>query len=336
MGKPLLVVSIDAEEEGLWSDSYRADGNTCRNIAHLPRLHAIFARLRVKPTYLVDYPVATDATACAILRELSAGGACEIGAHLHPWCTPPLERDGARVPVTYAHQLPPEMQAAKLERLCSAIADSLAVRPTSYRAGRWGFAASTVGVLERLGFVVDSSVKPLWWDPSRGGPSFIRAPQSAYRLDRGDVCRPGDSSLIEVPATVGFVGEHGSAWEQVTRLLWPAPGLRRWLEWLGRRALLPEVYPLEDMCALTDRLIARGVSVLNLTLHSSATLAGATPFARDEREVERLCARVEGLLEHALGRHGALPVRLSDVPARLREPEPRPAARPLVAAAAFG
>jgi len=314
MGRPALVVSIDTEEEGLWSNVYRPVGNSCRNVTWLPRLHQLFTRLGVKPTYLIDYPVATDRAARSILNDLSAASAAEIGAHLHPWCTPPLER-GARGRVTYAHQLPAAVQQAKLETLCAAIASGFGVRPTSYRAGRWGFDASTVPVLERLGFTVDTSVRPLWWDRATGAPSFRRAPVGPYRLDRGDASRAGDSSVVEVPVSSAFVGPLPALMTRAAAFVPAAPGMLYALELVGLRSLLPEQQTLAEMCTLVDALVARGVPVLNVMFHSPSAMPGATPFVRDRAQLERFVARVEGLLEHARTRHDALPLGLSEVPA---------------------
>lgn len=317
MTKPILVVSIDTEEEGLWSGSYRPVANSCRNIERLPRAHELFRRLGVKPTYLVDHPVAADATARRILVDLAAGGAAEIGAHLHPWCTPPLEAHRAAAPVTYPHRLPAALQEAKLAGLCRTIRDAFGRWPTAYRAGRWGFDRSTVPVLERLGFAVDTSVYPLWWDGERGGPSFRRAPQAPYRLDAADITRPGSGAVVEIPASAGFIGRLARTFERATRLFPAAPGLRRVLVRLGLCALQPEAYPLDVMRALVDEHVARALPVLNVAFHSSALLPAATPFVRDGRELDAFMARLEGILEHALGRHRAIPLGLSEVPARL-------------------
>jgi hypothetical protein len=308
MRRPALIVGIDTEEEGLWSGGYRAEGNSCRNIEHLPRLHAICARLRVKPTYLVDHPVATNSAACSILRELAASGGAEIGAHLHPWATPPFRPDGTRPEQTYPNKLPPVWQLEKLRQLRDAIVLGLHVVPRAYRAGRWGFDRSTVPVLLALGFTVDSSVTPLWWDPERGGPSFVEASLSPHRLAEG---------LMEVPVSCGFVGQHAAGWERWVRRVAPLPGLRRVMVGLGYCSLQPEVYPLEAMCALADQLMERELPVLNIAFHSSTAVAGATPFARDRADLDRFAGRLEGLLEHLLGRWQATPLGLSEVPGYL-------------------
>jgi hypothetical protein len=308
--RPALVVTVDTEEEGLWSGIYRPHGNPCRNIEHLPRAHEIFARLGVRPTYLVAHAAVEDDGARRVLASLVPSS--EIGAHLHPWCTPPLLPGGTRPQNTYAHHLPPELQAAKLETLSRALVDGLGVRPRVYRAGRWGFGASTVPVLERLGILVDSSVDPLWWDSEPGGPAFLGAPQRPYRLDRADVTRAGDSEVLEVPVSTAIVGGwRGLALERVVRALAPRRGMRRLLLRAGLGSLKPEHYPLDVMRAVADELARRGAPVFNVAFHSSTLLPGATPFARDAAGVDAFLARLDGLLRHLLGRHEAVPLGLS-------------------------
>lgn len=314
---PLVVVSIDTEEERPRSDAFRAIGNSCRNVDELPRLDAVFRRLGVRPTYLVAWAVAADEHARSILRELADGGRAEIGAHLHPWCTPPLLPGGTRARATFPHRLRREVQRLKIAVLRRAITGGLGVTPTSYRAGRWGFDRSTVPILEELGFTVDASVKPLWWDDRSGGASFIAAPQVPYRLDADDAGRPGRSGIVEVPVSAAIVGRRGSLWEHAARLLPPLPGLHRVVHGVGWRALLPEVHALDELRALADELGARRAPLFHVSFRSSALLAGATRYVRDDIEVRCFVARVEALLEHLRGRHHARPATLSEVPARL-------------------
>jgi hypothetical protein len=321
--QPLLVVSIDTEEEGLWSGRYRASQNSCRNVERLPRVHAVFERLGVIPTYLVDYPVAADHTAGSILRELAAGGRGEIGAHLHPWCTPPLYPGGEAPRRSFPCRLPPWQQEAKLETLCRAIELNLGARPTSYRAGRWGFDHTTVPVLEKLGILVDSSVNTLWWQREDGGPYHAPAPQVPYRLGQRDVCRSGSSGVVEVPVNRVVVGSAGVALEPIFRRAPPVPGLRWVMCRLGLRSLSVEEHSLGELREVVDTMAARGLPVFNVTFHSSAVLPGASPYVRDERELDGFVARLEALLEHVRGRHGAASLGLSAVAARFGLEEKR-------------
>ena len=90
---PLLLVIIDTEEEFDWSRPLSRDNTSVTSIAAQPRAHDLFAKYGIVPTYVIDYPVATSDLAIRTLGELAAGGACEIGAHLHPWVNPPDTED---------------------------------------------------------------------------------------------------------------------------------------------------------------------------------------------------------------------------------------------------
>jgi hypothetical protein len=93
--------------------------------------------------------------------------------------------------------------------------------------------------------------------------------------------------------------------------------MRMLMRGLGLRALNPEEHPLADLRAVADTIAARGLPVFNVFFHSSALLPGATPYVRDAAALERFLARVQGLVEHILGRHHAVSLGLSSVPAHL-------------------
>src|SRR5213594_3203042 len=90
-----LLVGIDTEGDNQWDAEARAN-QRFENIDALPRLHALFERHGVRPTSVVTHPVATDPSSVAVLRELVARGACEIGAHHHAWETPPCSAEDVR------------------------------------------------------------------------------------------------------------------------------------------------------------------------------------------------------------------------------------------------
>src|SRR5438045_2912616 len=151
----LLIVSVDTEE-----DNWRPcrDGVTIENIRELPRLDALFQRLGVRATYFTTYQVAIHEWAAATLRQLRADGA-EIGAHLHPWNTPPL--DEAFLPRnSMLTNLPAGLQFAKLERLTDSLRSAIGRRPRAFRAGRYALGPEAARALVRCGYAVDSSVTP--------------------------------------------------------------------------------------------------------------------------------------------------------------------------------
>ena len=80
---PRLIVFVDAEEEFQWH-TYSPDVRSVRNILLQPRAQEILDRFGIKPTYLVDYPVASQVEGYETLRRIAEEGRCTIGAQLHP------------------------------------------------------------------------------------------------------------------------------------------------------------------------------------------------------------------------------------------------------------
>ncbi len=175
MAPPIyLVVSIDTEEDN-WNSIQ--NGITLENIRELSRHHAFLGSLRLRPTY---YPVLSAPWAAEIVHEIGADGNVEVGAHLHPWNTPPFE-DEFMPRHTMLKNLPYNLQLARVEALRNAFEQTLGAAPTSFRAGRFGRGASTIAVLIKTGFRVDSSIIPfVSLEFAREGAGFVGAPMSCY------------------------------------------------------------------------------------------------------------------------------------------------------------
>jgi hypothetical protein len=299
----LLLVSIDTEEDN-WEPARR--GITVENIRDLPRLDRFFERLGVRATYFTSYQVAITPWAADILGGIAAGGCAEIGAHLHPWNTPPLEEPFV-TRNTLTMNLPSSLQIAKIRSLTEALESTLGRRPVSFRAGRWGFGAATGAALLECGYRVDSSVTPfIAWDDFDEGASHMWAPVDMYRLDpSGDphVAVPG-GPLVEVPISSGYSRLPWSVWSRVhsvldLRALRPLRlvGVASRLGVIRHITLCPETETVSDMFTLSQRLIDQGVSHLHLTLHSTSLRPGLSPFTTSATEVERLYATVESFVQ---------------------------------------
>src|SRR5207249_90195 len=148
-----LVITIDTEEDN-WGYS-RQGTVTFRNIEKLHNLQRLFGEFGVKATYLITYPVATDPRSVAILKELSSENGCEIGAHCHPWNTPPFEEENTEWNSMLCN-LDANLQYAKVKTLHKTIRESLGVEAVSFRAGRWGYSREVGLTLTRLGYKVDT------------------------------------------------------------------------------------------------------------------------------------------------------------------------------------
>jgi peptidoglycan/xylan/chitin deacetylase (PgdA/CDA1 family) len=311
----VVLVTIDTEEDN-WEP--RPGDATVENIRELPRLDDFLRRFGVRATYFTTYQVATAPWAAATLRTVRDGGA-EIGAHLHPWNTPPRAA-GPEHQSTMVKNLPPAMQRAKIEQLTAALADAFGAAPTTFRAGRYGLGPTTVGALLQCGYRVDSSVTPyVNWEDTDGGPNFIGAPLDAYRLTPGrDPRHPDpDGPLLEIPVSAGYTRSPFSVLDRTRRILAARP-LRAFrlagLAWragvIKRTVLNPEIHSPRDMLDLSRQLIRRGVRHLNLTWHTPSLRPGLSPFVTTEADRERFYGAIESYLE---GLAGMVSIRFATV-----------------------
>jgi len=298
-------MGIDTEADDQWSEAGRRRLSV-RNAERLPRLQSLCDAFGVRPSYLVTHEMATRKESADVLRGLAREGRCEIGAHLHPWTSPPFRPEDASAH-TYPHNLPPDLLERQMADLTAAIEQGLGSRPTTYRAGRNGLDGRSLPILERLGYTVDTSVDPLFNERRKGGPAFAGAPLVPYHPDYRDVRRAGGARILEVPISAATSPPLPKAAEAIYARLPPIPwrgALRR----LGLRAvwLRPSYAALPDMVAFASRLARARVPCFNIIFHSSELLAGGSPYTPDEASVSRFLDDLKRLLEHLTARLGAV------------------------------
>ena len=308
-----LLVGIDTEGDNQWDAEARRD-QRFENIYALPRLHAMFARHGVRPTYVITYPVATDARSVEVLRALLAGGDCEVGAHHHAWETPPCSEEDLRKH-PYASTLPLRQFEAQLETLTGAIERAVGRRPTSYRSGRFGFSSDHVSGLERSGYLVESSVAPLFYESHKGGPDFVEAPLRPYFLAYDDATRPGSSRVLEVPVSAALNRRMPKSLQYAyARAPKPYTTKRvlRALRLLHMRWLRPSYSSLEDMLQLARDLARWNEPVLNVLFHSSEAIVGGSPYNRTQGELDAFWDRLDRFLSFATRELRAVPATFSE------------------------
>jgi len=303
-----LLVGIDTEGDNQWDAAARAN-QRFENIYALPRLHALFARHGIRPTYVITHPVAVDPRSVNVLRGLKAGGDCEIGAHHHAWETPPSSpEDVKRHP--YASNLPLAQFEQQLIALTEAIHHAAGERPVSYRSGRFGFSAAHVDALERLGYQIESSVAPLFYEAHKNGPDFVEAPLRPYFLAYDNAASAGTSQLLEVPLSAALNRKlprrlqflyARAPWNYTTKRILRKLGIA-YVRWLR-----PSYSSLADMIALATDLSRAGEPVLNLLFHSSEAIVGGSPYNRTDAELTAFCDRLERFFEFATGTLNAQP-----------------------------
>jgi hypothetical protein len=288
-----ILLGVDTEADDQWSPSAR-ERLTVENARELPRLHELCDRYGVRPTYLVTYEMATEDLSKGVLRDLASTGRCEIGAHHHPWSTPPLASGHE-----YPSNLTAERFREQLDRLTESVASISGERPVSYRAGRNGFAGWQVPLLEERGYLVDSSVDPFFNEKRKGGPSFAGASRTPYFVSPQDPRRPGASDLLEVPVSSALDRRWPRWLETAYADVESAYHFRRALRLLGIARpiwLRPSYSKREDMEKLARRILEDGGAPANVIFHSSELLAGASPYNKTAEDVERFHAALESLL----------------------------------------
>jgi len=290
---PELLVVVDTEEEFDWTAPFSRQATATRSIPAQARAHEIYDRLGVVPTYVIDYPVATDPEAARFLRGLRDAGKAEIGAHLHPWVTPP-HSEAVNRRNSYHCNLPPELERAKIEALTTAIESSFGERPTVFKAGRHGFGPGTARTIAELGYEVDCSQLPYTDLSAEDGPDFREVPAEPYWLGEG---------LLEVPLTIGFFGAAPALGPKLGRLFdSPAaarlrlPGLLARAGLVARSRLTPEGVSAVEQCRLIEALARRGLRHFTLVYHSPSLEPGHTPYVRDAEELAAFLAALDQVL----------------------------------------
>jgi hypothetical protein len=205
--------------------------------------------------------------------------------------------------------LPTEANHSKIAEITRLIGTELGVRPTSFRAGRWGFGPTVSMALAAEGYQLDCSVSPFVdWRPY-GGPDYSTAPNRPYRFDPRRPFRPDpDGTMVEIPTTIGFLSGDHRRRATVRSALARSPlgrlgviGALNRLGLLRRRWLSPETSTAEDMVRLAEACLRSGEPVLGLTFHSCTLLPGATPFVRDRADRRRFLHAIEAVLRFCSG-----------------------------------
>jgi hypothetical protein len=320
-----LLAGIDTEGDNQWDAAARAN-QTFANIYALPRLHALFARHGTRPTYVITYPVARDPRSAEVLRSLLNRGDCEIGAHHHAWETPPCSAEDVRRH-PYAAWLPRGQFEQQVEALSDAIATAVGARPVTYRSGRFGFSAGHVSVLERAGYLVESSVAPLFYEAHKGGPDFVEAPLRPYFLAYDSATRAGSSNLLEIPVSAAL-NRRWPAFLQHAYARAPRPyttkRVLRALRLARMRWLRPSWSSLDDMIGFARDLARAGEPVLNLIFHSSEAIVGGSPYNRTQAELDAFCERLDRFLVFATTELRATPVTFNEFRTKYCAPKRTP------------
>jgi hypothetical protein len=292
-----FILSVDTEEEFEWGGGFAREGHGLASVPALADGQRFFESAGVAPCYFVDAPIASSGAAVAILRPALEAGRAEIGVHLHPWVTAPFD-EALTSRNSYAGNLPLETERAKLRTMTALFADRFGEQPRAYRAGRYGIGPNTLGLLDELGYLIDSSLRSQFDYRADGGPDFrassLRAHWTGPRL-----------AMLELPLTSVFVGAAGRWGPQLYHRLELLPTTRALLARTGlmqRVPLTPEGVPAALACDAIDVAIDIGLPVLTMSFHSPSLAIGHTPYVRDAADLAALYAWFDRVFDHCARR----------------------------------
>lgn len=297
---PVLVVVVDTEEEFDWNAPFTRSSTGVGAMGELHRAQDLFDELGIRPIYVADYPVVTQQGGVLPLREILTEGRAEVGAHLHPWVSPPFEEEVSR-PNSFAGNLPRSLETRKLESLMDRIQAAFGVRPVAYKAGRYGLGTNSPEILEELGFQVDLSVCPAFDFGAEGGPDYSRFTSDPFWFGKS-------RHLLGLPSTGGYVGflhRYGADLYRLTErpMMQRARlgGILSRLRGLSRLHLSPEGHSFDELRYLTTSLLHRGLRVFSLSFHSPSLKPGCTPYVRNDSELRTFMKTLRSYCKFFLG-----------------------------------
>lgn len=318
----LFVLSVDTEEEWDWSGPFPQQVTNVQNIDKLPEFNAICQKLGIRPTYFVDYAVADNDRAVEQILSFSNNGKCEIGAHLHPWCNPPYFGPIGEAE-SHVVNLPVEQVSQKLNTLITRLEERFAVKPKSFRTGRWGIDSNVMNLLVDAGFSVDSSVYPFYENEFF---SCNGAPALPYWPDANNPLVPDvQRKIFELPVTVGFnrsnfklanqlhtaFSKEPLSWTRFNGLAWHTQILRK-------NYLCPELSSKENMISLCDTVINKGYPVLHMYMHSSSLIDNQNSLLGNQDAYQFVTDAVQSVVKHLLSRHSIEFCTISEAATKLQ------------------
>ncbi|MFQ5454189.1 MAG: hypothetical protein ACE5D6_08390 [Candidatus Zixiibacteriota bacterium] len=287
-----LIITIDTEEDEWYG--YGLDSYSVTNIDKIIELQELFDEYRVKPTYLITYPVAANERSIKILKKIEDEKKCEIGSHCHPWSTPPYEEEFNPVNSMLCN-LSEELQFKKMKVLHETIKKNFGIEPVSFRCGRWGYNSDVARNLYKLGYKVDSSISAYTDWSLYHGPDTSYVSPKPFRFNTNNIFEESaNGHMLQVPATVGFLQKNYSLSNTVLQMLKNSPvnrlrliGILYKLNILNKVELTPELYDSDQMIKLTKRMAQNNYKIVNMHFHSSTLEGGLTPFVKDKDDEKR-------------------------------------------------
>ncbi len=309
--QPTMVIIVDTEEEYDWFADFSRDFTSTDSIDEQWRAQDIFNQYGVKPTYVVDYCMASQGHPRAILKSFYDEGICDIGVHLHPWINPPFDED-INDYNSYHGNLPIDLERAKISALVEKVTDLRGSSPTVFKAGRYGVGVNTADLLTEFGFQVDCSVVPHTDMGEDGGPDFRGLPDRPYWFQ--------NNKILEVPLTKTYFGKLRKGNDFLKKFIEfdivKALKIRATLghcNIINQVSLTPEGIPDRELKAMLIQQVGDGRKIFNMAYHSSSLSIDGSPYVKSEAERKILLTRIEMVLDVFINQLGGRVITMQEL-----------------------
>lgn len=301
--KLYVCISLDVEEEGLFSSHYAHANLSLANVPLIRRLEPLYAESGFPLTLFCAHSVFANEQAAQAVIWMHDHCAAEIGAHLHHWSTPPFAEETESGPPVRTHLLSPALLEQRLITLLRLGRQTAGYPLTSFRMGRWDLKNILLPLLAKHGIIVDSSICPL--RSFAGGADHFLAPCEPYWVRTAP-----DQRILEAPVTqIPLSRRLARIWRKFA----PA-SIRDSFHFFAALSANPLWHG-----ALARRWAVRlhtwrGGGILNFFWHSSEMMPKGSPHIPNQAAADRLLASVFAFCRWLRANYDVQPVTASQLP----------------------
>ena len=262
-------------------------------------LQPLFEKYFIKPTYLLSPEVILDNACISMFNSLSSD--FELGTHLHGEFIAPYKLSNPTITSDFQCYYPEQIEREKLKNLTEIFKEKFGYNPKSFRAGRFGASSRTIKILEKLEYLVDSSVTPYTkWSDQKGEVDFLNAPVFPYFPFYDDITKPGNSRILEVPVTIFPRFLNPKFGEYFSFLKKRRITKRIYKRFFGTIWLRPTWFSVSEMIYLIHKVYRfnklnefNKPIVLNMMFHSVEVIPDASPYNKILEDIQFFLKKLE-------------------------------------------
>ena len=255
-------------------------------------LQPLFDSFGVNPSYLLSPEVLEQEDCVKVFKKFI--GKVEFGTHLHADVIEPFRRvsdlNGILIN-DYQISYSPDVEFLKLKNLTELFYLKLGYYPKVFRAGRFAANFSTIKSLEKLGYLVDSSVTPnvLWRDLDGKTIDHRGASEQPYFIGESDIRQAcNSSSIMEIPVTIIPRKRIFRSY----KAMWLRPKASSFSEMKNILNVIEKKYSNQNFL------------VYNMMFHSMEIIPGKSPYTKSAHDVQQYLDSMKRLFEYFLNTGG--------------------------------